>query len=161
MARRAQQGPDRVPQLLARLGRRPPQQAVRVVQHRRDLVRCGRPVVAAQVHRPQPQIAQPGQGARPVRRVDQHPYRGARARSRTRARTRTAGRSGEGEGHHHRAVRQPAETSACHAPHSPVRRRVNKDVNKTHLNTIGRRPLEGDGRSCSDLRVYGIIGPRG
>lgn len=111
-----QEGAYRVPELLGPLGSRAPQEAVGVVQDGGDLVRRGRLRVAAEVDRAQAQIAQPGQGPGPVRRVYQDAYRSVRSHALRRARQR--------DRDDHTAVRQFAESSACHAPRSPVRRRV-------------------------------------
>ena len=112
-----QQGPDRVPELLARSGRRAPQQAVGVVQDRRDLVR-GRAAARCRAGRPP---ACPGCAA--------GSGRGPGSRAWTRTRTVASGpgpvpypsrRAGQGQRHHHAAVRQLAETSAGHAVTLPV-----------------------------------------
>ncbi len=80
-----EQGPYGVPGLGVVVRRRAPDQAVRVVQDGRDLVRRRRLAVAAQVDGPQTEVAQPGQGALVGSRRGPGPGPGSRRRTAPRA----------------------------------------------------------------------------
>src|SRR3954451_4389771 len=140
-----------MPQLLGQLGTthdsvvrgRTPYEAVRMMEYGRDLVRGGGRAVAAQVHRAQTQVAQPGQGARPVLGVDEYPHAAAAV----------GRRAGQVQRHHHPAVRQLAETSCGHAvtpPCASVSIREPQDAPKHDR----RQPPRGCRRYAFDLRFY-------
>ena len=80
-----------------------------MVQDGRDLVQGRRLGLAAQVDRPQAEVAQPGQGSRPVDGVHQDAHVRARRR-----------RVRQGERDDHAAPWQLAETSAGHAGPLPL-----------------------------------------